>query len=134
MHWGGSASPPRPPSPPSLPKVTCEALLQFLLAAIGPLYGGPAGQPVIALRLLLACAYVASEEARLEQLSYTFFEEVRRTDGRTESATVQAADRREVALPFLCSVFSALARFGVPKVSIVHCRDAVRTATILPTP
>ncbi|EFJ43527.1 subunit of Retromer complex [Volvox carteri f. nagariensis] len=57
------------------PTITCEALLQFLLAAIEPLYGGPAGQPVIAMRLLLVCGYVASEEAHLELLSYTFFEE-----------------------------------------------------------
>eukprot|EP00198_Chlamydomonas_reinhardtii_P000706 XP_001690041.1 subunit of retromer complex [Chlamydomonas reinhardtii] len=55
--------------------LTSEQLLQFLLAAIGPLYGGPAGQPVTALRLLLAAGYVASEEARLELLAYTFFEE-----------------------------------------------------------
>ncbi|GLI69968.1 hypothetical protein VaNZ11_014715 [Volvox africanus] len=57
------------------PAVSCEELLQFLLAAIEPLCGGPAGQPVVASRLLLACGYVASEEAHLELLSYTFFEE-----------------------------------------------------------
>lgn len=58
-------------------QITSEALLQFLLSAIEPLYGGPAGYPVTAMRLLLACGYVASEEAHLELLSYTFFEEVR---------------------------------------------------------
>ncbi|GFR39847.1 hypothetical protein Agub_g344, partial [Astrephomene gubernaculifera] len=57
------------------PKLTSSQLLQFLLAAIEPLCGGPAGQPLTALRLLLACGHVASEEARLELLSYTFFEE-----------------------------------------------------------
>ncbi|KAG2444706.1 hypothetical protein HXX76_001450 [Chlamydomonas incerta] len=71
-------APPAPKEPAALvtpPKLTSEQLLQFLLAAIGPLYGGPAGQPVTALRLLLAAGYVASEEARLELLAYTFFEE-----------------------------------------------------------
>ncbi|KAG2449014.1 hypothetical protein HYH02_005768 [Chlamydomonas schloesseri] len=67
--------PAKPAVPLTPPKLTSEQLLQFLLAAIGPLYGGPAGQPVTALRLLLAAGYVASEEARLELLAYTFFEE-----------------------------------------------------------
>ncbi|PNW88440.1 hypothetical protein CHLRE_01g029650v5 [Chlamydomonas reinhardtii] len=68
-------APTAPAAPLTPPKLTSEQLLQFLLAAIGPLYGGPAGQPVTALRLLLAAGYVASEEARLELLAYTFFEE-----------------------------------------------------------
>ncbi len=59
-------------------QVTCEALLQFLLAAIDPLTGGPAAQPLTALRLLLACAHAASEEAGLEVLGATLLEEVRR--------------------------------------------------------
>lgn len=59
-------------------QVTCEALLQFLLAAIDPLTGGPAAQPLTALRLLLACAHAASEEAGLEVLGSTLLEEVRR--------------------------------------------------------
>ncbi|GIL81964.1 hypothetical protein Vretimale_1517 [Volvox reticuliferus] len=63
------------PAADTKPAVSCEELLQFLLAGIEPLYGGPAGQPVVAARLLLACGYIASEEAHLELLSYTFFEE-----------------------------------------------------------
>lgn len=57
------------------PQVTCEALLQFLLEALQPLCGGPAAQPASGLRLLLACATAASQEAGLELLAYELVEE-----------------------------------------------------------
>ncbi|KAG2501801.1 hypothetical protein HYH03_000301 [Edaphochlamys debaryana] len=62
-------------APAGPPKLTSEALLRFLLAALRPLLGGPAGQPLTALRLLLACGQAAAQEARQEMLAYAFFEE-----------------------------------------------------------
>lgn len=62
---GGAASTP----------VTAEALLQWLLQVCLALAEVPA--PLQALRLLLACGHVASEEAGLEMLAYEFFEQVR---------------------------------------------------------
>lgn len=55
-------------------KVTAEQLLQWLLAICVMLAELP--EPVMALRLMLAGAYSASEEARLEMLAYEFFEQV----------------------------------------------------------
>lgn len=54
--------------------VTAESALQWLLEVALQLAEVPA--PMQALRLLLACAHVSSEEAGLEMLAYEFFEQV----------------------------------------------------------
>lgn len=56
--------------------MTSEALLRFLLEVLQPLCGGPAAQPLAALRLLLTCAAAASQEAGMELLAYELVEEV----------------------------------------------------------
>eukprot|EP00879_Flechtneria_rotunda_P029400 GHRR01031802.1.p1 GENE.GHRR01031802.1~~GHRR01031802.1.p1 ORF type:complete len:393 (+),score=183.36 GHRR01031802.1:632-1810(+) len=53
--------------------VTAESALQWLLEVVLQLADVPA--PMQALRLLLACAHVSSEEAWLEMLAYEFFEQ-----------------------------------------------------------
>jgi vacuolar protein sorting-associated protein 35 len=55
--------------------VTAESALQWLLEVALQLAEVPAPMP--ALRLLLVCAHVSSEEAGLEMLAYEFFEQVR---------------------------------------------------------
>jgi vacuolar protein sorting-associated protein 35 len=55
--------------------VTAESALQWLLEVALQLADVPAPMP--ALRLLLVCAHVSSEEAGLEMLAYEFFEQVR---------------------------------------------------------
>jgi hypothetical protein len=55
--------------------VTTQSALQWLLEVALQLAEVPAPMP--ALRLLLACAHVSSEEAGLEMLAYEFFEQVR---------------------------------------------------------
>lgn len=55
--------------------ITAEFALQWLLEVALQLAEVPAPMP--ALRLLLVCAHVSSEEARLEMLAYEFFEQVR---------------------------------------------------------
>lgn len=54
------------------PKITGEALLQWVHQLCVTIADIP--QPIIALRLLLACAYSASEELGLEMLAYDCFE------------------------------------------------------------
>jgi vacuolar protein sorting-associated protein 35 len=54
--------------------VTVESALQWLLELVLQLADVPA--PMQALRLLLACAHVSSQEAGLEMLTYEFFEQV----------------------------------------------------------
>lgn len=54
--------------------VTAESALQWLLEVALQLAEVPAPMP--ALRLLLVCAHVSSEEAGLEMLAYEFFEQV----------------------------------------------------------
>eukprot|EP00775_Hariotina_reticulata_P005657 gene5657-5896_t len=53
--------------------VTVESALQWLLEVVLQLAEVPA--PMQALRLLLACAHVSSQEAGLEMLTYEFFEQ-----------------------------------------------------------
>jgi len=61
--------------------VTQEALLQWLLQQCATLADVP--EPLTALRLMLAGALAASEEAQgLEMLAYVFLERVRRIKGR----------------------------------------------------
>jgi vacuolar protein sorting-associated protein 35 len=55
--------------------VDAESALQWLLEVALQLAEVPA--PMQALRLLLVCAHVSSEEAGLEMLAYEFFEQVR---------------------------------------------------------
>jgi vacuolar protein sorting-associated protein 35 len=55
--------------------VDAEQVLQWLLEVALVLADVPA--PLQALRVLLACAHVTSEEAGLEMLAYEFFEQVR---------------------------------------------------------
>lgn len=60
--------------------MTTEELLQWLLQQCATLAEVP--EPLMALRLLLAGALAASEEARgLEMLAYSFFEHVRARAG-----------------------------------------------------
>jgi hypothetical protein len=54
--------------------VTAESALQWLLEVALQLAEVPAPMP--ALRLLLVCAHISSEEAGLEMLAYEFFEQV----------------------------------------------------------
>lgn len=54
--------------------VTAESALQWLLEVALQLAEVPA--PLPALRLLLVCAHVSSEDAGLEMLAYEFFEQV----------------------------------------------------------
>jgi vacuolar protein sorting-associated protein 35 len=54
--------------------VSAESALQWLLEVALQLAEVPAPMP--ALRLLLVCAHVSSEEAGLEMLAYEFFEQV----------------------------------------------------------
>lgn len=56
--------------------LAAEPVLQWLLEVSLQLAEVPA--PMQALRLLLCCAHVTSEEAGLEMLAYEFFEQVRR--------------------------------------------------------
>lgn len=55
--------------------VTCESVLQWLLG-VGLGLAEVSEGTGLALRLLLAGARAASEEARLELLAYEFFEQV----------------------------------------------------------
>jgi vacuolar protein sorting-associated protein 35 len=55
--------------------VDAESALQWLLEVALQLAEVPA--PMQALRLLLVCAHVSSEEAGMEMLAYEFFEQVR---------------------------------------------------------
>ncbi|KAG1664616.1 hypothetical protein FOA52_004491 [Chlamydomonas sp. UWO 241] len=61
-------------SAPSHSAATVEAVLQWVLR-IASILSDVASQPLLALRVLLAGGYSASEEARAEMLAYTFFEE-----------------------------------------------------------
>lgn len=60
--------------------LTAESALQWLLEVALQLAEVPAPMP--ALRLLLVCAHVSSEEAGLEMLAYEFFEQVGRVMGQ----------------------------------------------------
>jgi hypothetical protein len=77
---GDAAAAPAPPNgsdaPPPPPPASAEGLLQWLLGVALALSEVPA--PLQALRLLLVCGHVSSEEAGLELLTYEFFEQARR--------------------------------------------------------
>jgi hypothetical protein len=66
--------------------VDAESALQWLLEVALQLAEVPA--PMQALRLLLVCAHVSSEEAGLEMLAYEFFEQVRGVWQMRPSSTV----------------------------------------------
>jgi len=68
---GPMSNPPTPP--PADGPAAAEGVLQWLLAVALVLSEVPA--PLHALRLLLVCGHVTSEEAGLELLAYEFFEQ-----------------------------------------------------------
>jgi Vacuolar protein sorting-associated protein 35 len=61
-----------PPSTTASETMSVETMLQWLHEVCLHLVEVP--EPMMALRLLLCCAHVASEEAQLEMLAYEFFE------------------------------------------------------------
>ncbi|KAF6251478.1 vacuolar protein sorting-associated protein 35 [Scenedesmus sp. NREL 46B-D3] len=69
--------------------VDAESALQWLLEVALQLAEVPA--PMQALRLLLVCAHVSSEEAGLEMLAYEFFEQVRRLGSSMQRRSVCCA-------------------------------------------
>eukprot|EP00882_Tetradesmus_deserticola_P010497 GHRQ01011088.1.p1 GENE.GHRQ01011088.1~~GHRQ01011088.1.p1 ORF type:complete len:692 (+),score=352.67 GHRQ01011088.1:265-2340(+) len=70
--------------------VDAESSLQWLLEVALQLAEVPA--PMQALRLLLVCAHVSSEEAGLEMLAYEFFEQVRCRGVMPHVVSVDIAD------------------------------------------
>jgi hypothetical protein len=73
--------------------VDAESALQWLLEVALQLAEVPA--PMQALRLLLVCAHVSSEEAGLEMLAYEFFEQVREPAQQLAAMCIVCVVRQE---------------------------------------